>query len=122
MNNVVSWFEIPAKDLERAKAFYSKVFNKELTDMDMPGMLMSAFPWQDGAPFSGGALVKSEQYVPSTSGTLVYFYCEDVALELSRVEKSGGKIVLPKTSIGNSGFIAHILDTEGNRVGLHSWK
>jgi predicted enzyme related to lactoylglutathione lyase len=122
MNNMVSWFEIPVKDLERAKTFYSKVFGKELTDMKMGDMVMSSFPWQDGAPFSGGALVKSKGYVPSSSGTVVYFYCEDAAVEQSRVEKNGGKVVLPKTAIGDSGFIAHIIDTEGNRVGLHSWK
>lgn len=122
MNNVVSWFEIPVKDLERAKTFYSKVFGKELTDMNMMGMEMATFPWQDGASFAGGALVKSKGYVPSATGTVVYFYCEDAAVEQSRAEKNGGKVVLPKTSTGDSGFIAHILDTEGNRIGLHSWK
>ncbi len=122
MNNVVSWFEIPANNLARAKTFYVKVFGKELTEMNMASMEMAMFPWKDGAPFAGGALVKSEQYVPNASGTLIYFYCEDVAAELSRVENNGGKIILPKTSLGNNGFIAHILDTEGNRIGLHSWK
>ncbi|WP_045462991.1 VOC family protein [Sporocytophaga myxococcoides] len=118
--NVVGWFEIPVKELDRAKKFYSTVFEKKLTDMPMDDLEMATFDMVDDGPNSGGALVKGEETTPSSSGTVVYFSCDDIQNELSRVEKSGGKIVFPKTSIGEYGFIAHIIDTEGNRIGLHS--
>ena len=120
--NVVNWFEIPAKDLGRAKKFYADVFGSELTDMNMPGMEMAAFPWIQEGQFTAGALVKSVGYEPSSSGTVVYFYCEDLSNELGRVAKNGGSVVLPKTAIGEFGFIALVVDSEGNRIGLHSEK
>ncbi len=118
--NVVGWFEIPVKEMDRAKKFYTSVFNKKLTDMPMPDYEMATFDMVDDGPNSGGALVKGEETAPCPSGTLVYFSCDDIQNELSRVEKNGGKIVFPKTSIGEYGFISHIIDTEGNRIGLHS--
>lgn len=118
--NVVNWFEIPVKDMARAKKFYSSVFGKELTDFPMPGMEMAVFPWAQGGEFAAGSLVKAQGYKPSQTGTTVYFYCEDLSNELGRVEDSGGKVMMPKTPIGENGFIAHIMDTEGNRIGLHS--
>ncbi len=120
--NAVNWFEIPVKDMSRAKKFYSSVFNKELMDMNNPEMEMSAFPWKDDAPYSAGALVKCEGYEPSKVGTVVYFRCDDLENELGRIEANGGKTLVPKTSIGEHGFIAHFSDTEGNRVALHSEK
>lgn len=121
--NVVDWFEIPVKDLARAKKFYSSVFQKELMDFpmpDIPGMQMATFPMAQGGEFSTGSLVKSKGYNPSATGTIIYFYCEDLSNELGRVEDNGGKVLMPKTSIGDNGFIAHFMDTEGNRIGLHS--
>ncbi len=120
--NVVNWFEIPVKDLKRAKAFYGKLLDIELQDMNMPNMEMSAFPWVQNAEFSAGALVKTEGYEPSTTGTVVYFSCEDVNTPLSKVESLGGKTLTPKFSIGEHGFVAHFIDSEGNRVALHSIK
>jgi predicted enzyme related to lactoylglutathione lyase len=64
--------------------------------------------------------VKSADNVPSTSGTMVYFYCDDVAVEASRVEAAGGTLIVPKTSLGEFGFMAMFIDTEGNKVGMHS--
>ncbi|MBI4303412.1 MAG: VOC family protein [Chloroflexi bacterium] len=119
-SNQVIWIEFPVKNMARAKKFYYRVFGQKFTDMDMPGMKMAMFPWHEGAPFASGALVKAENYVPNATGAVVYFSCEDVADELSRAESNGGKVIVPKTSIGESGYFAHILDTEGNRVGLHS--
>ena len=120
MSNAVSWFEIPVSDMARAKSFYETVFEKELMDMPNENMEMSAFPWTAGAPHSAGALVKSEYAKPSPEGTLVYFECDDVANELGRVEANGGQVIAPKMSIGEFGFIGQAIDTEGNRIGLHS--
>jgi predicted enzyme related to lactoylglutathione lyase len=120
--NVVGWFEIPVKDMPRSKKFYSAVFGHELIDMNMPDMEMAAFPWVNDAPHAGGGLVKSKDYEPSATGAVVYFYCEDANVELVKAVKSGGKVLVPKTSIGEFGFIALFLDSEGNRIGLHSSK
>jgi len=123
--NVVSWFEIPVKDMSRARAFYAKVLGHTLSDLPapIPGMEMAAFPFDQNAPHASGALVKAEGRTPRGDSVLVYFQCqEDLAKELRRVEAAGGKVVTPKTSIGPWGFIAHVLDTEGNRVGLASPK
>jgi len=118
--NVVGWFEIPVKEMDRAKKFYSSVFNKKLIDMPMEDIEMATFDMVEEGANASGALVKGEDIAPCSSGTLVYFSCDDIQNELSRVEKNGGKIIFPKTSIGEYGFISHIIDTEGNRIGLHS--
>ncbi|MCG8702193.1 MAG: VOC family protein [Bacteroidales bacterium] len=120
--NVVNWFEIPVSDIERAVNFYSSVFEIKLEKLPMPGTEMFAFPWQEGGENSTGALVKQNGYEPSDKGSMVYFTCEDVTAELGRVELNGGKIVTPKSSIGEHGFIAHAIDSEGNKIGLHSVK
>ena len=119
MNNPVQWFEIPTSDLERAKSFYSNVFNLDFQYIEMPGSKMYMFgePEKVG---SGGALVQSSGSHPTNDGTIIYFSCEEVSNVLKSVENAGGKIALPKTDIGEFGFFAHIVDTEGNRIGLHS--
>lgn len=121
MKNPVQWFEITATDLERAKKFYSKVFNLEFECVEMPDSKMYMFGNPDNSG-SAGALVQAGDIKPSTDGTVVYFSCEDVSRELVLIEKEGGKVVLPKTDIGGFGFFAQIIDTEGNRIGLHSNK
>ena len=120
--NVVNWFEIPVLDLGRAKEFYANLLGIKLNDLPMPGSEMSAFEWVEGGENATGALVKAEGYEPSATGTVVYFSCEDLANNLAKVEGLGGKVTLPKTPIGEHGFIAHIIDSEGNRVALHSAK
>ncbi len=121
MSNPVVWFEIAATDLERAKKFYSEVFQLEMQYVDMPDSPMYMMgSGAEGVPGAGGALVKSADNVPSTSGTMVYFYCDDVAVEASRVEAAGGTLIVPKTSLGEFGFMAMFIDTEGNKVGMHS--
>lgn len=120
--NVVDWFEIPVKDMTKAKKFYSEVFGKELIDMNMPDMEMAAFPWFNEAENTAGSLVKSEGYEPSATGTVVYFYSDELSVELAKVTKHGGKLLMPKTDIGEYGFIALFTDPEGNRIGLHSIK
>ena len=121
MSNPVVWFEIAATDLERAKKFYSEVFQLEMQYVDMPDSPMYMMgSGAEGVPGAGGALVKSADNVPSTSGTMVYFYCDDVAVEASRVEAAGGTLIVPKTSLGEFGYMAMFIDTEGNKVGMHS--
>ncbi len=122
MNNPVNWFEIAATNLDRALAFYTQVFGKELQFVDFPGSPMYMFPWNAEGTNAGGAIVKSDQNTPSADGTIVYFECDDVENEAGRVEAAGGKLLFPKMSIGEFGFIAQFIDTEGNRIGLHSQK
>jgi hypothetical protein len=122
VDNVIDWVEIPVKDMARAKAFYQKVLGRELFDLKMPGMEYFAFQYEKDKPGAGAALVKSKDFEPDKMGVTVYFFCKDLSVELARVEPSGGKIILPRTVIPESGSIALLIDTEGNRVGLHSTK
>lgn len=127
MNTKITWFEIYVDDMDRAKAFYEAVFETELELMSDPSetkgdSIMYRFPGDMESYGSGGALAKYPGYKPSSQGTLIYFECENCALEESRVEQAGGKIVKPKESIGGFGFISLIQDTEGNMIGLHSMK
>jgi len=118
--NPVNWFEIPTKDINRAKSFYEKVFGVKLDLQNMDNLKMARFPMEDDAPGSTGSLVQADAYKPSYEGTLVYFSVEDIDGTLTKVEKNGGKILNKKMSIGEYGFVGHFEDTEGNRVALHS--
>ncbi|QMU63003.1 MAG: VOC family protein [Flavobacteriaceae bacterium] len=125
--NMVSWFEIPVNDMDRAKKFYESVFQVELSINDFGGILMGWFPPAEDITVLGisGSLVKHEtEYIPSaTHGALVYFNSQsgDIDNELSRVESAGGRILKPKTLISNEiGYMAVILDTEGNRIALYN--
>lgn len=121
MNNPIQWVEIAAIDLERAKDFYAKVFNLAFQLIEMPDSKMYMFG--DGTKMgSSGCLVSSSVNTPSTDGTIIYFKCQDVADEVSRVEEAGGTVIVPKTDIGQFGFFAQIIDSEGNRIGLHNDK
>ena len=121
MSNPVHWFEIAVKDLERAKTFYTKLLNLDFQFVEMPGSKMYMFGEPDKVG-SSGCLVKAEGSNPSEKGTVIYFSCEDVASQLKLAESAVGKLIVPKTDIGEFGFFAHITDTEGNRIGLHSNK
>ncbi len=119
MENAVVWFDIPVTDIERAKEFYQAVIGTELTDMENGPSKMAMFPFAPG--IASGALVQNPDSKPSGSGTTVYLNGgKDLSDPLSRVESAGGKIVMPKTSIGEYGFVARFQDTEGNVVALHS--
>ncbi len=124
MRNPIGWVEIAATDLERSKTFYEKVFGLAFQLIEMPGSKMYAFGagGDETAAGAAGALVQSDGNTPSTEGVIVYFKCEDLSVELGRVEEAGGKIVVPKTDIGEFGFFARFVDSEGNIVGLHSMK
>lgn len=121
-SNPVGWFEIYVADMPRARAFYETVFGLSLESLNapMPDLEMWAFPMAMDRVGAGGALVKMAGVTPGGGGTLVYFTCEDCALEAVRAEGAGGRIMKPKFSIGPYGFIALVFDTEGNLIGLHS--
>ncbi len=120
MNSFVSLFEIPATDLSRAVSFYEEVLNIKIEKMEMPGMEMGIFPYEQ--QLVTGVIMKGEGFIPSAVGPTIYLNAGDnLQPILDRVEKSGGKIVMPKTAHADeSGFFALFLDTEGNRLGLNS--
>lgn len=123
MTNAISWFEIPVNDFARAEKFYSTVIGKEIIDSPMPGVEYGMFPYEENHNGVGGGIVKMEGFNPSADGPLIYLNGgDDLGIPLSRVEAAGGKILVPKTDIGEHGFMAHFLDTEGNRIALHSFE
>jgi len=121
--NAISWFEIPATDLNRAQQFYEAIFGTSLTPLDLPNIKMRMFPLEDMMGV-GGAIVDSGGFhKPSaTDGPLIYLNANpDVQIVLDKVEAAGGKIMVPKTMISPEyGFMAVIIDTEGNRIAFHS--
>lgn len=120
-HNMVGWFEIPVNNMDRAKTFYETVFKVDIQLVDFGSMLMGWFPDRGNVPGAQGTLIKQESYIPSQEGTLVYFISNNVQKELDRVEAAGGKIYQPKTQISpEHGYMAVFIDTEGNRVALHS--
>lgn len=119
-NNPIVWFEIYVQDMERAKRFYQAVLEVQLQKLESPGMEMWAFPMLMDAPGASGSLVKMEGVPSGGNSTLVYFTCADCAVEAARVAPAGGRVQREKMSIGEYGFIALAVDTEGNMFGLHS--
>lgn len=122
MKNAVSWFEIPAKKLSRAKKFYEAILDVEMIDMDMASDLkMAMFPVEEGGV--GGALCENNEfYKPAQEGTLIYISANpDLQTVLDRIEENGGKVIQKKTKITDDyGFMAMFTDSEGNRIALHS--
>ena len=124
MNNAINWFEIPSTDLDRAAKFYETIFGISMIPMDFSKIKMRMFPLDDMMTGVGGAIVDSGGFhKPSASeGPLIYLNGNpDVQNVLDKVEAAGGQIAVPKTEISPEyGNMAVIIDTEGNRVGLHS--
>lgn len=122
MSNAISWFEIPTTDINRAARFYEHILGISLSPLDFPNIKMRMFPTE--ANEIGGALVNSGGFhIPSgTHGPLIYLNANpDVQQVLDKVEAAGGKILVPKTQISPEyGFMAVLMDTEGNRIALHS--
>lgn len=119
----VDWFDIYVEDMDRAQAFYETVLDTRLSPMDDPNdatAQMRAFGDDFSSHGAGGALVKLEYTQPGPGGSMVYFSCDDCAVEEARVPGAGGSIVRPKFSIGDHGFVSIVTDTEGNMIGLHS--
>lgn len=119
--NAINWFEIPSRDLPRAKQFYEEVFDISMHAIEMDGSEMAVFPSEPGSGKVSGSLIQGADSVPSNEGTTVYMNANpDLSIPLRKVEAAGGTVVLPKTSIGDDGFIAMIIDLDGNKVGFHS--
>lgn len=121
--HLATWFEIPVSDMGRAMKFYGAVLGVKLEESEFGPTKMAVFPVEGGAPQDvvHGALVKGDDYQPGSAGPIVYLNGgEDLAGPLGRVEAAGGKVLVPKMSIGPHGFMAVFLDTEGNRLALHS--
>lgn len=119
MSNAINWFELPSNNFERAVKFYGEILGEELHPYDNPQMKMAFFPTKDKGV--GGCVTFGNGNKPQAEGALVYLNGgEDLATPLSRVEKSGGTVLMPKTSIGENGYMAIFKDTEGNRVAFHS--
>jgi predicted enzyme related to lactoylglutathione lyase len=126
-SNPVVHFEIYVQDMNRAKGFYESVLGVKLEKMAVPGeegMEMWAFPMDRETGMSsygaGGMLVKMDGFSPGAGGTLVYFSCDDCAVQAARAAEHGGKLCKEKTSIGEHGYYSLAQDSEGNMVGFHS--
>ncbi|MBE1275877.1 VOC family protein [Enterovibrio baiacu] len=118
--NPVTWFEIPVEDMERAIVFYECVFAISLKRHDMNGTDMAWFPAEKGEVYGAtGTLIAGDGYTPSAAGVMVYINVENMDDVLERAEKETN-VLVPKTNIGGNGVFAHIKDSEGNRIGIHS--
>jgi hypothetical protein len=128
--NPVAWFEIYVQDMERAKRFYETVLETTLQYLPTPPLpdaqpgaddiTMWMFPMSEQDYGAAGALVQMTGVPSGAGGTLVYFSCDDCAVEAARAAGNGGSIFRDKMPIGEHGFIALVNDTEGNMIGLHS--
>ncbi len=118
--NTLSWFEIYVKDIERARKFYEAVLNIEMQELDSPAIPMWAFPSTAEEHGIAGALVEYADQATGGNSIIIYFSCEDCSLEASRVEENGGSLKREKMSVGQYGFVALAVDTEGNTIGLRS--
>ena len=119
------WFEIPVLDLERAEGFYRAVFGcsfrREAAATGEAGITLAMFESGAGEPPPiCGCLIQGTPLKPSLDGAVIYFNSPDLAVPLERAVAAGGSVLVPRTAIGPYGFFAHIRDSEGNRIGLHS--
>lgn len=118
--HAVGWFEIATSDIGRAQKFYETTMDLKLQPQEMDGFKMAWFPSHGEAYGSCGALVNGDGYKPSTEGTVVYFMTENIAKFMEKVEANGGKKLSETMDIGEHGFCAFFMDTEGNKLGIHS--
>ncbi len=120
MKNLVSIVEIPVSDFTRAVNFYQTILDLKIEEMDMDGVKMGILP-SDGKTVNV-VLAKGNDYQPSTSGALLYLNAgKDLKPVLDKIAQNGGKVLVPKTAISpEMGFFALFMDTEGNKLGLHS--
>ena len=120
--NALNWFEISASDISRAKKFYESVFSIKMEQQEMMGMKMAFFPFEGANGKVSGALVESQMHKPSQDGAIIYLNGNpDLNLALGKIESAGGKIVMPKTHISPEvGHMAFFIDSEGNKIALHS--
>ncbi|HWB25042.1 MAG TPA: VOC family protein [Chitinophagaceae bacterium] len=120
--NSLNWFEIPAKDIARAKTFYENIFGITMETMDMMGMKMAFFPAEPSSGKASGGLCESPYHTPSQDGAIIYLNANpDLSAVTGKIEAAGGQVAMPKTKISDEiGYMAFFIDSEGNRVGLHS--
>jgi uncharacterized protein len=124
LDNAINWFEIPVSDFERAKRFYSTIYDYEMPETAKGPVRMGFLPYEQKEHRVGGAICSGPGYMPAQIGVLAYLNGgADLNNVLNKVENAGGKILAAKTFIGEGiGYFAHILDTEGNKIALHSRK
>ena len=121
MANQIVWVDIPVLDLDRAVRFYSAVLGGEVQKQEFSGMTFALLPGADSDGVVSGCLFAKDDEKPSDRGMLVYLNAQGRLDEaISAVESNGGKVLIPKHQIGPHGFRAVVLDSEGNRVALHS--
>ena len=122
--NALNWFEIPATDIRRAKAFYENIFGISMGEViDMMGMQMAFFPYNPESGKVSGGIAQSDMHKPSQDGALVYLNANEAGMEtiLNRIAQNGGSVIMPKTQISPEiGYMAFFIDSEGNRMALHS--
>lgn len=120
MNSYISIFEIPATDISRAVRFYKKILDIDIQELEFPGMHMGVFPIENQAIV--GVIIKGEGSIPSAQGVTIYLNAgDDLQVVLDRIPVHGGVIKVPKTAHADeSGYFAIFIDSEGNRLGLHS--
>lgn len=120
MKNLISIVEIPTIDFSRAVIFYQAILDVSINEIDMQGTQMGLFP--GNGEVVSVALVKGDEYKTNVDGIIVYLNAgDDLQIVLTKIETNGGKVVVPKTEISPEiGFYAMFIDTEGNKLGLHS--
>jgi len=120
MENLINWFEIPATDFSRAVSFYEAILGLEIKEAEMFGSKMGFFP-TDGTNVSG-AIVQGEDYQPSSDGVVAYLNGgNDLQTVLDKVESNNGKVIVPKTQISpEMGYFGMFIDSEGNKMAVHS--
>ncbi len=120
--NPVVYFEIPVTNMPRAIQFYKAVFNFEFEKEIIDNNEMALFPFVEENTGISGALAKGEIYKPTKEGIVIYFKTDNIATTLKLAIENGGKMLYPKTSNGDLGFVAEFEDSEGNRIALHQSK
>ena len=120
--NALNWFEIPATDINRAKKFYETIFDISMDTQEMMGMKMAFFPGEPGSGKASGGLCESASHKPSQEGSIVYLNANpNMDPVVEKIEAAGGHIAAPKMKISDDiGYMAFFIDSEGNRVALHS--
>lgn len=117
--NAINWFEIPVEDLDRAVHFYQTMLATTLMRESMDGMDMAIFPYDEKSV--SGCLTRGDSMQPSEQGSVVYLNAEGILDQaIERAQELGARVIMPKTGIGENGYIAQLSDSEGNRIALHS--
>ena len=120
MKHLINWIEIPVTDMQRAKRFYSSILETAFQDMAIGDINYAFFPSED--QYNAGALAQGPFYKPGSDGTLIYLNGgDDLTTVLLKINEAGGNVIMPKTLISDmAGYAGMFIDTEGNRIGVHS--